>query len=118
MGARFLREPAAMSQVLVINSGSSSLKFKLFDALNFGKRLIPVASGLVERIGDTANSRLVAKCWSPDPTADADDDVLKAHDALDEKAGLPICAELAGCTQSSRNRPALFSSAPARAPLL
>ncbi len=98
-----------MSQVLVINSGSSSLKFKLFDALNFGKRLMPVASGLVERIGDTANSRLVAKCWSPDPTADADDDVLKAHDALDEKAGLPICARLAVCTQSSSTWPAIIA---------
>ena len=98
-----------MSQVLVINSGSSSLKFKLFDALNFGKRLMPVASGLVERIGDTANSRLVAKCGSPDPTADADNDVLKAHDALDEKAGLPICAKVGVCTQSSSNRPALIA---------
>lgn len=73
-----------MSQVLVINSGSSSLKFKLFDAI--GKKLMAVSSGLVERIGDTANSRLIAKSFSPDPTAPNSDDPLKTHDVLDEKA--------------------------------
>ncbi|KAK9846524.1 hypothetical protein WJX81_005941 [Elliptochloris bilobata] len=47
-----------------------------------------VASGLVERIGDTANSRLIAKCWSLDPTAPSPDDPLKAHNVLDEKEPL------------------------------
>ena len=74
-----------MSQVLVINSGSSSLKFKLFETL--GKKLMAVSSGLVERIGDTANSRLKAKCFSPDPTSPEEwNDPLKAGDVLDEKA--------------------------------
>lgn len=109
-----------MSQVLVINSGSSSLKFKLFDALNFGKRLVPVASGLVERIGDTANSRMVAKCWSPDPTVPApdltsDDDVLKAHDVLDEKAWLSCLRPTARCLSSKWNNNLLAIRSTARA---
>lgn len=88
-----------MSQVLVINSGSSSLKFKLFETL--GKKLVAVSSGLVERIGDTANSRLKAKCFSPDPTAPEGADPLKdpliAADVLDEKARFrePLCPALA-----------------------
>lgn len=47
-----------MGSVLVVNSGSSSLKFKLFN--NAASRLTSVITGLVERIGDTENSRLVA----------------------------------------------------------
>lgn len=39
------------SKVLVINSGSSSLKYKLFDAVRQGT-LAVLASGLVERIGE------------------------------------------------------------------
>ncbi len=39
-----------------VNSGSSSLKFKLFSA---AEGLRARAGGLVERIGDTANSRIV-----------------------------------------------------------
>ena len=46
------------SKILVLNSGSSSLKFSLFErAANV---LSSVASGGVERIGDTQNSQLVA----------------------------------------------------------
>jgi acetate kinase len=47
-----------MGSVLVINSGSSSLKFKLFTKA--AERLSAVVTGLVERIGDTDNSQLVA----------------------------------------------------------
>ncbi|CAL5222680.1 g5080 [Coccomyxa viridis] len=46
-----------MASVLVINSGSSSLKFKLFTGT--GTKLLAAATGLVERIGDSANSQLV-----------------------------------------------------------
>jgi acetate kinase len=46
-----------MSRLLVLNAGSSSLKFKLF-SLN---PLTPTVGGLVERIGDAACSNLVAK---------------------------------------------------------
>lgn len=51
------------SKVLVLNSGSSSLKFKLFrEAVteNTGRKLLQVAaSGQVERIGDPQNSKLI-----------------------------------------------------------
>lgn len=43
----------------MLNSGSSSLKFKLFDVAKSGG-LAAVAWGLCERIGDTAHSRLKA----------------------------------------------------------
>lgn len=46
-------------KVLVLNAGSSSLKFKLFDYAK--SQLVASVSGLVERIGDTANSQLVGK---------------------------------------------------------
>jgi acetate kinase len=45
---------AAARRVLVINSGSSSLKFHLYNLV--GGALSPNVSGLLERIGDTANS--------------------------------------------------------------
>ena len=35
-------------KILVINSGSSSIKYQLFD----GEKMIPMASGLVEKIGE------------------------------------------------------------------
>ena len=41
---------AMASKVLVLNSGSSSLKFKLFE--NTRETLRAVVSGVVERIGD------------------------------------------------------------------
>ncbi len=46
------------SNLLVVNSGSSSLKFKLFN--RGANKLSAVVTGLVERIGDTEHSRLVA----------------------------------------------------------
>ena len=44
------------SKVLVLNAGSSSLKFKLFDRTTGS--LKAAVSGLIERIGDTANSQV------------------------------------------------------------
>ena len=44
------------SKVLVLNAGSSSLKFKLFDRAQ--GTLHAAVSGLIERIGDTANSQV------------------------------------------------------------
>jgi acetate kinase len=44
-------------RILVLNAGSSSLKFKCFDVSPFSSCI----GGLVERIGDTVNSTLVAK---------------------------------------------------------
>ncbi|KFM26412.1 Acetate kinase [Auxenochlorella protothecoides] len=50
----------AKNLTMVMNAGSSSLKFKVFQALGNGE-LESLASGLCERIGDTANSRMKAK---------------------------------------------------------
>lgn len=47
----------AKNLTMVMNAGSSSLKFKVFQALGNGE-LESLASGLCERIGDTANSRM------------------------------------------------------------
>ncbi len=46
------------AKLLVINSGSSSLKFKVFERLRTG--LSAAVGGIVERIGDTENSALIA----------------------------------------------------------
>lgn len=47
------------SRVLVINAGSSSLKFKLFDVV--GSSLRASISGLLEQIGHVENSRMTTK---------------------------------------------------------
>ncbi len=54
-----------MGSVLVINSGSSSLKFKLFTSA--AQKLSAAVTGLVERIGDTENSQLVVSNQKSDP---------------------------------------------------
>jgi acetate kinase len=46
-------------RVLVVNAGSSSLKFKLYDVLS--QSLQPVVGGLVERIGQTKDSSITIK---------------------------------------------------------
>ena len=46
----------ASKKVLVLNAGSSSLKFKLFDEAR--SKLVASVSGLIERIGDTSNSQV------------------------------------------------------------
>ena len=46
-------------KVLVVNAGSSSLKFKLFQRSS--DIFTPLVSGLAERIGDLGNSQLVVK---------------------------------------------------------
>ncbi|CAK0783791.1 hypothetical protein CVIRNUC_006991 [Coccomyxa viridis] len=56
-----------MGSVLVINSGSSSLKFKLFTSA--AKKLTAVVTGLVDRIGDVAHSQLVVTNQKSDPQA-------------------------------------------------
>lgn len=56
-----------MASVLVINSGSSSLKFKLFTGAS--TELFAAVTGLVERIGDTENSRLVVSNQKAVPDA-------------------------------------------------
>lgn len=48
----------ASKKVLVLNAGSSSLKFKLFDEAK--SKLVASVSGLIERIGDTANSQVTS----------------------------------------------------------
>lgn len=48
-----------LKRLLVVNAGSSSLKFKVFSQSATG--LLPGLGGVVERIGDTANSALLAK---------------------------------------------------------
>jgi hypothetical protein len=52
-----------LGRVLVLNAGSSSLKFKLFDV--GGPALASSVGGMVDRIGDTANSALIAKAAAP-----------------------------------------------------
>eukprot|EP00882_Tetradesmus_deserticola_P013158 GHRQ01013954.1.p1 GENE.GHRQ01013954.1~~GHRQ01013954.1.p1 ORF type:complete len:415 (+),score=167.05 GHRQ01013954.1:498-1742(+) len=44
--------------ILVLNAGSSSLKFKLF---SLAPNLVASVGGMIDRIGDTHNSNLVAK---------------------------------------------------------
>ena len=46
-------------RVLVVNAGSSSLKFKLYDVLS--KALQPVVGGLIEQIGNTKSSSITIK---------------------------------------------------------
>ena len=46
----------ASKKVLVLNAGSSSLKFKLFDYAK--SQLVASVSGLIERIGDTSHSQV------------------------------------------------------------
>uniref|UniRef100_A0A7S0S850 Probable acetate kinase n=1 Tax=Chlamydomonas leiostraca TaxID=1034604 RepID=A0A7S0S850_9CHLO len=50
---------AVKNRLMVLNAGSSSLKFKLFTQTNDG--LVPGVGGVMERIGDAANSALIAK---------------------------------------------------------
>lgn len=45
-------------KILVLNAGSSSLKFKLF---SLAPGLVAGVGGMIDRIGDTVNSNLVAK---------------------------------------------------------
>lgn len=56
-----------MGSVLVINSGSSSLKFKLFTSA--AQKLSAAVTGLIERIGDTEHSQLVVTNQKSDPQA-------------------------------------------------
>lgn len=59
-----MQSAAEAGRLLVINAGSSSLKFKLFSAAP----LVAGLGGLIERIGDAANSTLSAKVQLPDGT--------------------------------------------------
>ena len=54
---------ASAGKVLVLNAGSSSLKFKVFQQT--AKGLVAGMGGVVERIGDEANSTLLAKGPTP-----------------------------------------------------
>lgn len=51
---------------MVLNAGSSSLKFKVFEKLADGK-LQALATGLCERIGDPANSKMKVRPSSLPP---------------------------------------------------
>ncbi len=52
---------ALRNKLLVLNAGSSSLKFKIFECVRDGS-LATIGSGLCERIGDPANSRMKVQC--------------------------------------------------------
>lgn len=54
-----------LGRILVLNAGSSSLKFKLFD---LAPALASSVGGMIDRIGDKANSALIAKATLPDGT--------------------------------------------------
>lgn len=54
-----------LGRVLVLNAGSSSLKFKLFD---LAPALASSVGGMIDRIGDTANSALIAKKTAQEET--------------------------------------------------
>lgn len=77
-----------------VNNGSSSLKYKLF-AVCDGEHpinspsdgMILLASGLVERIGDAANSRIITRVFGGDrpPEEDVADMAVQDHgEALQE----------------------------------
>jgi acetate kinase len=84
-----------MPRVLVVNTGSSSIKYQLFE---MSSRSV-LAAGLVERIGE-AGSRLTHRAEGADPLV-AEDRVADHSDGFDrlfgafEAAGRPI-GELAG----------------------
>ena len=63
----------AASKLLVLNSGSSSLKFKLFQLAGGtnGDGLTAIASGICERVGDAANSTLKVHSAAAAGTLDA-----------------------------------------------
>lgn len=64
--------------VLVVNAGSSSLKFKLFTDAAAGLR--GAVSGLVERIGDVKNSRIITtELTAANPEKTAVDRGVKDH---------------------------------------
>lgn len=50
---------ALRNKLLVLNAGSSSLKFKIFEVVN-NSGFTTIGSGLCERIGDPANSKMKA----------------------------------------------------------
>lgn len=74
---------AEAARLLVINAGSSSLKFKLFSAVP----LVAGLGGLIERIGDAANSTLSAKVQLPDGSTKKwnDKTPIKDHTSALEK---------------------------------
>jgi acetate kinase len=78
------------SLVLVVNSGSSSLKFKVFDA---AAGLRAEVSGLVERIGDVKNSRIITANLT-DPNAEKS----TVNRAVKASAGLPMLTRRRACT--------------------
>jgi acetate kinase len=84
-----------MSRVLVVNTGSSSIKYRLFEM----DRRAEVASGLLERIGE-AGSRLTHRADGADPLV-VEDRVADHSDGFDrvfrafESAGGPV-GDLAG----------------------
>ena len=63
---------AGRNLVFVVNSGSSSLKFSIFKSEPSALQLLQ--GGIVERIGDTANSRLNVTAYrsgrEPDKTSE------------------------------------------------
>ncbi|MFF4753532.1 acetate kinase [Streptomyces sp. NPDC002514] len=71
------------SRVLVLNSGSSSLKYQLLDMADGGGRL---AAGLVERIGERT-SRLTHTCLATGETRRHDGPVADHDTALKSVAG-------------------------------
>lgn len=74
----------AVNQLLVVNSGSSSLKFKLFEVCSSG--LKATVGGLVERIGDESSSRmLTSQLGDEDAKRQVAEKPIKDHTiALDE----------------------------------
>jgi acetate kinase len=84
-----------MSRVLVVNTGSSSIKYRLFEM----DRRAEVASGVLERIGE-AGSRLTHRAEGADPLV-VEDRVADHSDGFDrvfrafETAGGPV-GDLAG----------------------
>ena len=57
------------NRILVVNAGSSSLKFKLYDWLP-GSELVPSVNGLLERVGQPESTVTVQACSLPsEPSA-------------------------------------------------
>lgn len=53
---------AVLNKLLVLNAGSSSLKFKLYElagARSGGAKLQPIAAGLCERVADPAGGAVM-----------------------------------------------------------
>jgi len=77
-------------KILVINSGSSSIKYQLFD----GQPMRAVASGLVEKIGETTSRVKHNKIQDQESENENQQTVTREEKIIDHRQGLSIMVDL------------------------